>query len=214
MDSISQIKPGHVLRPSWDDTQYHVLAVDGHQFMYEAWLRHKNAWSLAKLPRLATYYRISARLVHKIEIVGDEPLSELQKNMHRPDLPLCCCRSAALAWEGLPSLDQPGFEKWLLKSSPVFCHRLRALTLAASPIALVPFGPKGAHLRGTLVDAADNQGFNGLELLWKAAQWQPKHPVSPTKGVGIYRSGLVKGLPSFYLWGGIDQASNYSEPET
>ncbi len=210
---MSLIKPGQVLSGSWSDGKYRVLASDQHQVLYEWWLDHKNAWSFHKLTGSAIYGRFGSRVVGKTQVIGEELLSDLEKDMHRPDLPLCFCRSLAVSWEDMPSLELAGFEKELLNSFPAFYRRLNDFTLPVSRAMLVPFGPKGAHLRGTMIESKEKQGFKGLELVWKAAQLQPKHPASPAKGIGIYRSGFQKGVPSFYLWGATDLANHYPGPE-
>jgi hypothetical protein len=75
--------------------------------------------------------------------------------------------------------------------------------LNASEIYLYPFGPKGGHKAGVRVQADNGTAFTIEELIWKAAAVQAPWigEVVPVQGVGIYRSGLQRGIPAYYLWG-------------
>ena len=76
-------------------------------------------------------------------------------------------------------------------------------TFNATEVVLYPFGPNGGQSAGVRVKADNGIAFTTGELLSKAAAVQAPciGDVMPTRGVGIYRSGLHRGIPSYYLWG-------------
>jgi hypothetical protein len=77
----------------------------------------------------------------------------------------------------------------------------------SSRLALIPFGPKGAPQKAVFIEAANGRSFVGEELLELAHR---VHTVDcpDVRGVGLYRSGISSGIPSYYLWGAVDKAGH------
>jgi hypothetical protein len=73
----------------------------------------------------------------------------------------------------------------------------------ATEVYLSPFGPKGATKGGVRVLADNGVAFTAEELMRKAAKIQATATGKATSllGVGIYRLGLNRLVPSFWLWG-------------
>jgi hypothetical protein len=110
-----------------------------------------------------------------------------------PDLPFTAVRDASLTW----SSENPG----ALETQS---------GLEASAIYLLPFGPRGGTKTGVRVAADNGSSFPTEELFHKAQAVQTAHlGAGMPAGVGIYRSGLQRGLPAYYLWG---SASRLHEP--
>jgi hypothetical protein len=79
--------------------------------------------------------------------------------------------------------------------------------LDARSVYLSPFGPKGSPKAGIRIDANDGIGFGVAELLWQAAKIQSQYlrDIKFTSGMGIHRSGIQGGIPSYYIWGAADR---------
>lgn len=180
-------EPGDVLRLAWDDRPIRVLLADEIEIMYEAL-----DLSLARA-RTAHYYRTSAPgLESNAELLEKAPLTAQERAKHRPDLPMRVLRSTEADWsKSLPD--------W-----PEIDCRFR---LTVPRLAIMPFGPRGAVLTGITVEAANGSFFTGDELLKTAHSLQHAHNPE-VEGVGLYRLGLSGGVPSYYIWGSVDQAGH------
>jgi hypothetical protein len=79
--------------------------------------------------------------------------------------------------------------------------------LSASSVYLLPFGTGGGIKAAVRVAADNDNSFTVGELFRKAQAVQVRHlgDVLPGAGVGIYRSGLQRGLPAYYLWGAVSR---------
>lgn len=82
------------------------------------------------------------------------------------------------------------------------------MALSTPKVVLKPFGPKGNTRQGSVVEAQKGPGFSALEILWLAHNLQAQYVKDWENGVGIYRSGFQRGMPSYYLWGVNDRAGN------
>ena len=206
---INAIKLGAVLKTDWDDRQFRVLAFDDVEVLYDCWWPHRKVWGLSKLSGNATYYRIPTALLcaHATRLRID-PMTQEEIAFHRPDLPLRLCRFPNLHWTKVryPSIDS--YASAIKKSSPRNRVDGKRVALAIPEVILKPFGPKGSAKRGTVIEARNDKGFCALELLWRAHNLQAPYVKDWEKGVGIYRSGFERGIPSYYLWGVSDQAGN------
>jgi hypothetical protein len=188
----SKIEPGVVFRFPHDDRPNRVLLHDSHVVMYDTWWPHLNGWGLADLEaikrkRITYYVTTVSTVLKKATFLPSAPLSTDEWAVHRPDLPFAAVQDAAITW----SSDHVG--------------RLTddRTDLSASQIYLFPFGPGGGTKAGVRVGADNGSSFTLEELFHKAQAAQARHlgDVIPVAGVGIYRSGLQRGVPAFYLWG-------------
>ena len=184
---------GDVLQVSWDERPIRVLMSDEIETFYDA-LLPGIGWNLAGA-RTATYYRIStAFLKSTAALLQSETLSTKEHAKHRPDLPMRLLRSADADWNKSPA-DWPKIDT----AFEVECPRL----------VLFPFGPKGARQRPVVIEAVNGRSFTGSEML-AAAQGSQSAECPDVSGVGMYRSGVSSGIPSYYLWGAVDRAGHAS----
>lgn len=59
---------------------------------------------------------------------------------------------------------------------------------------------------------ADNPNhFECAELIWKAKELQESVNNQTSKGIGLYRIGFEKGLPSYYIGEYFDKAGLLNE---
>lgn len=198
---------GHVRQVDWDDPPLRILGFDDIEVHYDSWWPHSESWGLSTLKGKATYYRTSRRIIDERTVfLRDEPLTEEEASIHRPDLPLRMCRSKDLQWSSTQHSNIKAFAEHIRGESSKDYNELEKFSLSTSSVVLAPFGPKGSQKRGTLLKANNGRGFSGIELLWHAFALQAPFLTGLSEGVGIYRLGFQQGAPSYYLWGFHDQA--------
>jgi hypothetical protein len=171
-----------------------VIAYDDAEVMYDVWWPHKNAWAMASLLGNFTYYRLARDYVEANgRGIRIDPLSDKEQQIHRPDLPFAVAQRESISW-----YDGP-WAQAVISTRPV---------LAVNAIYLSPFGPRDSAKPPVLIQADNGEHFTELELLTKASELQ--HPlvgdVRLTEGVGIYRAGIKKRTPSYYIWGARSRA--------
>jgi hypothetical protein len=157
--------------------------------MYDTWWSHTGAWGMSKLTGSYSYYRLQRSYFEEhVSLLRVDPFSEKEALVHRPDLPFTFGVRQALSW----------YEKW-----PDSVRAANEKTLQAPAIYVAPFGPRDSSKPAVLVRAENGLSFSEVELLLAAKSIQEPHIGERrlTSGVGIYRSGIQKRLPSYYLWG-------------
>ncbi|MFJ8582814.1 hypothetical protein [Micromonospora sp. NPDC093277] len=169
-----------------------MLLRDSDVVMYDAWWPHLEAWGLADLAAIKRHYVTSVSAVEeKATHLRTVPLTADEMAVHRPDLPFAAVQDVAMTWS---SGD----------TGRVTDARAE---LSASQVYLLPFGPGGGTKAGVRVAADNGNAFTVGELFRKAQAVQARHlgDVLPGAGAGIYRSGLQRGLPAYYLWGAVSR---------
>lgn len=199
------MQAGAVFRWSHDDRPMRVLLHDGDVAMYDAWWPHLRTWGLARaqrtgMQRVGYYAALTSTLAAHSSYVRLEPLTGEEVALHRPDLPLAACRCAAVSWPSrVPGTASELAKGWRAAGCP------DAAVLRAPEAYLYPLGPDGAvwAVAGARVRAADGTAFTSEELLFEAATIQAPFlaGAATVRGVGIYRDGLYRGIPSYYLGG-------------
>lgn len=190
----TRVDVGDVYRWPHDDRPIRVLVSDGDVVMYDAWWPHLEAWGLANLQeirrlRISYYVSTVSPLLEKATFLRAEPLTDDEIALHRPDLPFCLDAHAN-------------------QNADVDVDA----TVAAAEIVLHPYGPRGGQKAGVRVKADDGIAFTAGELRRKAVAVQAASigatsrsgvdEVAAIQRIGIYRSGLQRGVPSYYLWSG------------
>lgn len=210
--STREIQLGAVFQPDWDERPIRVLAFDEVEVFYDCWWPHLGDWGLSKLPANVSYYRISTPFLKShAAYLRVEPLTPAETAFHRPDLPLRLCRFPNIHWTNKRFATIKAFVAAVKKSSPRRQLDTQQVALAIPKAALMPFGPKGSAKRGVVVEAQTDTGFSAAELLWLAHELEAPYVKEWDKGVGLYRSGVERGIPSYYLWGVIDRAGNVEQ---
>jgi hypothetical protein len=183
--------PGEVLRVTWDDRPIRVLMADHLEVFYDAFFP-EIGWIMAPR-RTSIYYRVARSFLQSTgKLLRSEPLTDDECAKHRPDLPMRMLQNGIADWKCRAG-DWPAMETGFA----VECPRL----------ALIPFGPNGAPQPPTLVESKNGRSITGDELLAAAQQVQVSR-CRDVEGVGLYRSGTSRGVPSYYLWGAIDRAGH------
>lgn len=200
----SWIEDGAVFQlPAGNDVPKRVLLHDAGVVMYDARQSHVDNWAMAKLSDLKTkqisYFVVpDDTLIQKATYLRTEPLTAEENAIHRPDLPFCLAQWAGLNW---PAQAPSSAAEMAARLSSAGTARMT--TLDAPEIYLYPFGPHGGRKAGVRVRAENGTAFPLEELIWRAATIQAKllTGATPTEGIGIYREGLQRGIPAYYLWG-------------
>lgn len=192
----STIELGAVFRFPHDERPNRVLLYDDDVVMYDVWWPHQDGWGLANLAtvqrkHIAYYVTTVTTLVERATQLRSDPLTDDERAIHRPDLPFVALQDAAITWSSDP-VGRPG---------------VRGAELNAARVYLSPFGPAGGTKTGRRVDADNGSVFSAEELFRKAQAAQAPYlgDELPVTGVGIYRSGLQRGVPEFYLWGSVSR---------
>jgi hypothetical protein len=205
---FEELSVGLVVQTDWDARPFRILAFDRAEFLYDCWWAHLDGWGLQDLRGKAHYYRGSTQLLlARAKAVRVDPLTEAERAVHRPDLPLRLLRFAELEWHDAATSSLDEFSSWFSLSAPGISISKDDVALDMPAMGLAPFGPKGSLKKPVLIAASNGTNFSSLELLWRAASIQGPLARNLRHGVGIYRLGYSAGRPSFYLWGFHDRAA-------
>lgn len=199
----AQVELGAVLQWAHDDRPFRVVAYSHDVVMYDSWWPHLCNWGLASLGevkkrRVNYYVATAATVLEKATFVRSEPLTEAEISLHRPGLPFAAVQCQVLSWPAeAPGSARAFARSWRSAGGP------ETEELGASEVYLFPFGPKGGERAGVRVKADNGTSFSWDELAWKASVVQAPfvRAGASAQGVGIYRSGLNRGVPAYYLWG-------------
>lgn len=194
------IELGAVYQTEWSSNPIRIIAFDSSVVMYDTWWPHKEAWGMERLTGKFSYYRLPITLLlEKAKYLRTDKYSEKEVSIHRPDLPFAFAQNELLDWydQELKSVEH-------LENAPdSLSSRGNDFRLKLPAIYLSPFGPKDSSKPAVLVHAKDGESFSESEVLWHA--WQLQHPhlgtCRLTSGVGVYRSGVQRSIPSYYIWG-------------
>jgi hypothetical protein len=199
---------GAVFQPDWDERPIRVLAFDKTEVMYDCWWPHKGAWGLTSLKGTVSYYRIATTfLLSRAAYVRTDQYTDSEFKIHRPDLPFSFAKCSEIEWSVVLPASINELEQSL--ASTKISAAILLASLNAPRLYLSPFGPKGSSKPGHLVEAQNGEAFSAAELLWHASRLQAPfvRDVPLTTGVGIYRLGLQRQLPSYYIWGARSRAA-------
>lgn len=197
-----ELQVGAVFQREWDNSPIRIIAFDDEQVMYDCWWPHVPGWGIDSLNRTIAFYRLPrSLLLNKSRYLITEKYTKAELSVLRPDLPFGLARSVDLQWPSIPPAAKEDFPGRTSFETPAGASK----TLLDTPkLYLLPFGPKGSAKPGVVLQSENPSGFTIDEVLLHAARLQAPHlrEIKITTGVGIYRSGIQRKLPSYYIWGG------------
>lgn len=125
------------------------------------------------------------------EYLRNEPFSEQEIDIIRPDLPLSIGRTKKYDWKDITSLSPSELINAYgsLMNSVFNCNKLY----------VYPKGPKWGRLKQVLITADNNNSINFYELITKAASIQSALNVNLRGGTGLFRIGVFKKCPTFAI---------------
>ncbi len=182
---------GDILAVTWDDRPIRVLQTDPIETFYDAELEEVG-WVIARA-RTATYYRMrTAFLERTASLSASKPFSLKEDAKFRPDLPMRLFRHHSADWsDDLVSLIA-------LEAD---------ISIPAKQIVIIPFGPKGGDSKPVRAEALSGESLT-LRTIIETARTAQHVRCPDVTGTGLYRSGIVGGIPSYYLWGAVDRAGH------
>jgi hypothetical protein len=199
--TLNDLHVGAVLQPQWDSRPLRVIAFDEETVMYDCWWPQIPGWGIDSLNRTLAYYRVpTSLLLRQSKHLRTEEYTEAEMAVLRPDLPFSFARFANFEW---PTVSPATPEEFPNGSFSCIEDQSSQPCLDAAKIYLEPFGPKGGSKPGVMIEAENRAAFTVKEILWHAARLQSPflRDTRVTTGVGIYRSGIRRKLPSYYVWG-------------
>ena len=194
---------GDVRTRAHDPRPIRVLAFDEIEVLYDTWWETLG-WGWRNARRNAAFGRTLTAMVVARPRLRVEPLTEKEMALLRPDLPLRLCRHRNLNWGDLEA-DSPDDLQRKLEARKISITPGPALSAARIEVfvQLGEFSERFA--RGTLL--AEHGGeFSTHELLWKCQRFFRAQNLEADDGVGLYRSGVMGGHPSYWLGGFHDFA--------
>jgi hypothetical protein len=212
MEDRNKLIVGGVYKLKWMDNPCRLISFNSFQVFYDEWRPHVNSWGFTSLKSKYYYSRTPAEFfMEGCKLLRTEPLTENEVKVHRPDLDMWIARSKNLWWPKHPYSSLIQCQEFLKKNSIAFSGES---ALDIPEIFLYPFGPKGGHKKGVRIGADNGRYFSGMELFFKAQKIQSEYIKSETPGIGIFRTGIEKGLPSFYIGHYYDLAGciQYKKP--
>ncbi len=202
--TTDKLKIGEIYRTEWDERPFRVIGYDDIEVFYDCLWPHDNSWTFSgNFKKKCYFYRTSAPLfIAKSKPIDYSPITEEEQKTFRPDLPIRVCRSKEYNWN---NFNVPTFE--------VFNKQAKNLTdiIQTDKLVLIPYGNKGGLKKGTIVNADNSKFFVASELIWKAKELQEAVNNQISNGIGIYRLGFEKGLPSYYIGEYVDSAGLLKE---
>jgi hypothetical protein len=211
MDKMAKLFLGGVYQTILAEGPARVIGLDDDEVFYDPYLPYLKQWSSPTKARSnCTYHRTRPTVFMKeAQFLREQPLTAAELQVFRPDLPMKLCRYTELSWSNQPITD---FTIYWDQVGQAIGDVSDAVVLAVPTITLQPFGRKGTitALKSSIVSSGRPEGFSAVELLWLAHNIQAPHlkDRSP-KGVGIFRNGHEKKVPSYYIGGYLSAAEDH-----
>ena len=200
-----KLKLGEIYRTEWDKSPFRVIGYDDIEVFYDCLWSHDNSWTFSgNLKKKSYFYRTSAPLfIAKSKQIDYAQLTEEEQNAFRPDLPIRICRSKEFNWNNFHVSTFDDFVKILesLSEKSFLDDKIQS-----EKLVLLPYGNKGGLKKGTIIVAENSKYFEASELIWKAKELLEAVNNKISNGIGIYRIGFEKGLPSYYIGEYFDRA--------
>ncbi len=193
--SLADLALGGVYQPDWDKRPLRIIGLDEHEVFYDCeW--SDGQWTFSgNFKRTCIFYRVpTALFATRSQRIGDLPLTPEEWNAFRPDLPMRLGRSKDLSWN----------TPWDRSSAERAANDER---IPCDAVVLVPYGPKGGSKSGVVVTATDG-GLMVADLMLEAKRIQEATNPGTSNGVGLYRLGWQKRLPSYYIGEYQDRAGH------
>ncbi|BET66897.1 hypothetical protein ASA1KI_18150 [Opitutales bacterium ASA1] len=178
-----------------ETTESRVIAFDDKVVLREVRYSPSQPWGAGPRRKRIVYFRTPTEwFLHEREFVRVDALTESERALHRPDLPLRLCESDRFGWADCPHGMRAEFSEWIGERAP---ELLRMDPVRAERLALVTFSGDGFGAREVL--EADGDGLIAMdEIFWRACLATVRTKNRPTVGFGIYRMGVVDGNTPAY----------------
>jgi len=207
---MENLKIGGVYKSGWSDNLMRIIGLDDIEVFYDSLRPHINSWTFSgHFKKKCFFYRTSSKFFQEnSEFVEYLPLTELEQNAFRPDLAMRIARTKELNWNDFGCTSYLQLKE---ESEKLFSEDFLSEKIFTDKIVLLPQGNKGGLKKGTIITAANSRFFESMELIWKAKEFQEAASSQISNGIGIYRIGFEKELPSYYIGEYIDSAGLFAK---
>jgi len=185
-----------------------IIAFDEFQVVYDVWWDGLG-WGMMGHSRASFYSDRVSNVIGQPRL-RIEPLTEKERLLFRPELPLRLCRHRNLNWAQLET-DSP--DELAEKLPGLGVDPASLPSIFAPSINLLFVGPSySSPMRHDKVLAGEGGSITATELLWRAGQLFARQELTADDGIGLYRAGVVGGLPA-YLMSGYHHFSTWQHEE-
>ncbi len=209
MLTIIDLKIGGVYQTNLSDSPVRILGFDEKKVFYDVWWSIGDWCCRVSLRSKVSFYRTSVQIfLATAELIRVDALNENEISIIRPDLPFVTLQFDSINWT---SKNYSTIELFKNEFINLKINLNKYGKVYIPKVVLIPFGVKGGRKKASVVEAINGEYFESIELLWNAHNIQSTHITerSLEKGIGIYRLGFEKGMPSYYIWGNHDEANIY-----
>ncbi|WP_298782727.1 hypothetical protein [uncultured Polaribacter sp.] len=184
------MKLGEIYKTEFDERVFRIIGLDNYEVFYDC-LSNENKWTFSgNFKRKSIFFRMGVELFKiKSELIKREEFTEKEAEYFRADLPMRFGRIKDLSWEFAVKSE-------LNKYQNEFSQR----KVNAEKIILIPSGAKGGFLKGELIES--NSILTEFEIIQKASELQKLS----SNGIGFYRLGCQKGIPTYLIGEYLDKA--------
>ena len=192
----NSLEIGAVYQPDWDERPFRIIGLDEIEVFYDC-LWPTLGWSFSgNFKKKVFFYRISRTIfLKRSKKIEMQKMTSEEFNAFRPDLPMRLGRTANFNWNDYPGIGEAAFKAVVEKAIGTDISQQK---LSVGKIVIAPYGPKGGQKKGEIIQSNSDR-FTVFELLWKAKNIQEAINIEKSSGVGIYRLGFEKGVPSYYI---------------
>jgi hypothetical protein len=201
---------GGVYKTEWDNQTSRIIGMDNIEVFYDCLWPHDNSWTFSgNFKKKCHFYRTSREVFERrARLINNLPLTPEEQNAFRPDLPMRLGRTRELKWNNFASSQ---FNEFVAMAKDLGDNKFLDSRIEINEMVLIPYGAKGGLKKGMVVKADNEKYFDCAELIWKAKELQESINDNTSEGIGIYRLGFEKGLPSFYIGEYKDSAGLLTE---
>lgn len=197
-----QLNVGDVYEPGGPDKRpIRVLMFDEIVVYYDTWWP-EGGWTLSRFWRSAAFYRMATDWVVTGTRIRQDPISDKERERYRLDLPLRIHRHPSLNWAHLEA-ETPEQATIAAATRGVNIAEWPALKTEKVTLIWFPRWPSATMLH-TTVAATSGGEIVASDLLWHAQRLVSQQVVDG--GIGLFRLGLHRGVPSYSVWGSHDPA--------
>ena len=199
---------------SFSENRIRILMFDDKEVFYGT-VDEENTFVYAKY-KTVSYYRTSKDYFDKnSSFIEPAEFTEKELEIHRPDLPLRLNCFAGFFWSTKSLEKETDFDNFL-KSVGIRKDILEGLD--SSKVVVIPNSQQQSNKKPVLLESLNNS-FSGQELMKECFRIQSEYVKSDKpyfsrfkkakqglSGIGMYRLGIKRNVPSYYLGGEISMA--------
>lgn len=199
-----KLQIGDICKLNQSNQKIKIIGFDDKELFYDCYWEHNKSWAFSSnLKKKGFFYRMNTKdSVNKVTKEGFEKLTEEQFNVLRPDLPLRIGRFKEVNWkeEVFESIDL--FNKHFKERKED--HTIEFLD--CEQIWLYSINTDNKLKKEILIES-DDKKISIDDILFKANKIMTTKS-NKFEGIGVYRLGIEKGIPSYYIGGYKDMMGN------